>query len=198
MAIAAACHMELHQLDINNAFLHGFIDEDLYMHPPWFIPKLNHIRFQSKYNYSMFTLKYGDSYTVVVAYVDDLLLVGTHLSSIQHLKEQPHAAFTIKDLGPLKYFLGVEVTRDSTGILLNQRNQFLCAPRVPHFLAAQHVLDWGACIDSARSLTGYCVFLGISLISWKSKKQKVVSKSSTEAEYRSMSHTTIPVTALPS
>ena len=231
----------------------------------------------------MFTKKDGDHFTIIVAYVDDLLLTGSHLPTIQSVKQALDSAFTIKDLGELKYFLGIEVPRSSDGILLNQRkyvlnmlkdtnmefckfaafpfpkalklnptdgqqladhevyrrmvgkllylnmtrpdisyvvqqlSQFLSDPRVPHMKAAMHVIrylkgtigyglfyahnvdfqlvaysdaDWGNCRTSCRSLTGYCVFLWPSLIYWKTKKQKVVSKSSAEAEYRSMSHTT--------
>ncbi|CAL1375374.1 unnamed protein product [Linum trigynum] len=93
-------------------------------------------------------------------------------------------------------------------------SQFMSAPRKPHWLAVQRILrylrgtqevgllfptggasileaysdaDYAGCQDTRRSTSGWCVKIGNSFISWRCKKQDRVSKSSTEAEYRSMS-----------
>lgn len=53
--------------------------------------------------------------------------------------------------------------------------------------------DWAGCPSTRKSTTGFCVMLGHSPLSWKSKRQTVVARSSAKAEYRAMAMTTCEV-----
>ncbi|KAJ0798162.1 putative RNA-directed DNA polymerase [Helianthus annuus] len=90
-----------------------------------------------------------------------------------HEPHDPHFAFMKRILryihGTLDY--GIRIIRSNN-----------------HSLVAYSDADWGGCPDSRRSTSGYCVFLGDNLISWSSKRQPTVSRSSAEAEYRGVAN----------
>ena len=53
---------------------------------------------------------------------------------------------------------------------------------------AYNDVDWVGCPDDRRSTSGHCIFFGSNLVSWSSSKQKVMSCSSTEVEYRALAN----------
>ncbi|GJV29320.1 uncharacterized mitochondrial protein-like protein [Tanacetum coccineum] len=91
-------------------------------------------------------------------------------------------------IGRLLY---LQATRPDLAYSVNILSQFVSDPRQGHWDAAMRIpLISEGHTGSRRSRTGYLLLLGGALVSWKSKKQFVVSRSSAEAEYRVMATTT--------
>lgn len=71
-------------------------------------------------DYSLFTKSRANCFTYLLVYVDDLVLASNDLTEILNSKALFHCKFRIKDLWPLWHFLGLEVARSQSGILINQ------------------------------------------------------------------------------
>ena len=106
------------------------------------------------------------------------------------------------------------ITRLDICFAMQQVSQFMASPRHLHMATVKRIIryikgtsihdllfsigaklqhsaysdvDYASCVDTRRSTTRWCMFLGHALISWKSKKQACVSKSTAESEYQTMS-----------
>ncbi|GKE63013.1 ribonuclease H-like domain-containing protein [Tanacetum coccineum] len=110
----------------------------------------------------------------------DIVYTVSCLSQFMHNPLKSHMKTTLKVIRYLKGSLckGINVIKGSASSI---------------HLKAYSDADWARCADTRRSITGYCVFMCGSLVSWKSKKQNTISKSSTEAEYRALAYVTSEV-----
>ncbi|XP_042973211.1 uncharacterized mitochondrial protein AtMg00810-like [Carya illinoinensis] len=218
---------------------------------------------QSKSDYSLFIKHTTSSFTALLVYIDDIIVMSLNHTSTDEVKKLLSTKFKIKNLGSLKYFLGMEIARSKNGIqicqtkytldilsemgllvakpsplpmepniklhkdqgdvfqdptqyrklvgkllyLTNTRpdisyivhllSQFMETPRVPHYddllkilrylkgspgqglffpttsslqLTAYCDANWANYPDTRRSTTRFCIFIGKSLVAWKSKK----------------------------
>ncbi len=153
IAMEAAKGWSLHQMDVKNAFLHGDLQEEVYMkQPPGYVDQTNPnlvcrlkkalyslkqaprawsdkigqylvtSGFQtSKADFSLYVKKTDYGIVVIVIYVDDLIITGDNDADIFDLKKLLKHKFEMKDLGKLRYFLGIEVIQSPKGIWLLQR-----------------------------------------------------------------------------
>uniref|UniRef100_A0A3Q7I177 Reverse transcriptase Ty1/copia-type domain-containing protein n=1 Tax=Solanum lycopersicum TaxID=4081 RepID=A0A3Q7I177_SOLLC len=101
----------------------------------------------------------------------DIAYVVQVLSQFMHNPKQSHMNAALRVVKYIKNApgLGLLMPSDSSGKF-----------------AAYCDSDWGGCLQTRRSVTGYLVKFGNAIVSWKSKKQETVARSSAEAEFRSM------------
>lgn len=310
ISIAANKDWPLKQFDVKNAFLNGYLEEEVYMDPPpgidcggsvcklrralyglkqspraWFGRFSNFMKQigfkQSDADHTLFVRNNGGRITTLIVYVDDMAVTGNDHDEIAKLQLLLAKEFELKDLGQLKYFLGIEVARSKAGISMSQRkyvldllaetgmmdckpvqtpievnhklmmhsdqvptnkeryqrlvgkliylshtrpdiayavsvvSRFMQSPSEDHMNAVYRILrylksspgkglffgkneskqvigytdaDWGGDRTDGKSTSGYFTFVGGNLVTWRSKKQKVVARSSAEAKFRGMVH----------
>ena len=78
-----------------------------------------------KFDHSVFYKNSQVGITLLVVYVDDIVITRNNMTCISSLKSFLCGQFHTRDLGMLKYFLGVEVMRSKRGIFLSQRKYVL-------------------------------------------------------------------------
>ncbi|KAE8700051.1 Pentatricopeptide repeat (PPR) superfamily protein [Hibiscus syriacus] len=221
-----------------NAFLNGELEEEVFMEVPPGFDELKKDGRVCKLKKSIYGLKQSprawfERFTRAVKQHDDIVMTGDDTVELESLKNFLSNQFEVKDLGQLKYFLGMEVARSSkvaTPIDPNQKLEkedgaepvdknryqklvgkliyWLIRDQILHLL--NHVFeewksksgdltdaDWGGSSTDRRSTTGYCSFVWGNLVTWRSKKQPVVSRSSAEAEFRAMAQGSLSQFSLP-
>ena len=235
---------------------------------------------QSQADHTLFYKHSNDGrITIIIVYVDDIVLTGNNHDEAQRLKGLISREFEVKDLGHLRYFLGLELARSTKGISVSQRkyvvdllhesgmsgcrpidtpmdpntrlmprmeeaaadkgqyqrlvgkliylthtrpdisfsvsrvSQFLSNPSVIHMEAVIRILrylkadpgkglmftkslnraievytdaDWAGSPSDRKSTSGMCSYVWGNLVTWQSKKQHVVARSSAESEFRAV------------
>eukprot|EP00253_Pinus_taeda_P025347 PITA_25347 len=111
LAIAAAQRWEVHQMDVKNAFLHEDLSEEIYMEKPHGFIQDSSLLCRLKK--SLYGIKQARE-------LDDLLITGSSASAIATVKRALHDRFFMMDMGPLHFFLGLEISQDATGIKLSR------------------------------------------------------------------------------
>ena len=121
----------------------------------------------------------------------DITFAVHHLSQVVSQPRIPHLKVVHHLLGYLKSTPGQGLLFSSTA---SPTIRAFSDASFPVRLKAFSDADWGSCLDTRRSVTGFCIFIGDSLVSWKAKKRNTISRSSAEAEYRALSSTASEVT----
>uniref|UniRef100_A0A2N9H904 Reverse transcriptase Ty1/copia-type domain-containing protein n=1 Tax=Fagus sylvatica TaxID=28930 RepID=A0A2N9H904_FAGSY len=184
LSIALSANWSIRQIDIQNAFLHGYLSEEVFMsqppgyhHPqyPNHLCKLNKAIYGlkqaprawfsrlstrlialgfhgSKSDTSLFICRTSSFTMYVLIYVDDIIITSSSSDAIDTLLSQLHHDFAVKNLGSLKFFLGIEVLSNSDGAILSQQRYITDILHRTHMLEAKPITTPMA---STTSLSGF-------------------------------------------
>ncbi|CAL2278311.1 unnamed protein product [Prunus armeniaca] len=208
----------------------------------WFTMAMKNNGFEQCNSYHTLFLKHRKGkVTALIIYVGDMIITGNDKHEISQLQDYLATVFEMKDVGGLKYFLGIEVARSQQDIFLSEMKYVLdlltdtgmldCKPADTPIVQNHHLgeypyqvptnkeryqrlvgrliylshnrpdiayahghlnidgysdADWAGNVTDRKSTSGYFTFMGGNLVTWRSKKQNVVTLSSAEAEFRGM------------
>ncbi|GJV93371.1 retrotransposon protein, putative, ty1-copia subclass [Tanacetum coccineum] len=144
LSIVDMRNYELEQLDVKTAFLHGELEEDIYMEQPegFIVP--------GKENLSV-----NGSPIYLLLYVDDMLIAAKDKTEVANLKAQLSKEFEMTDLGPAKKILGMEIIRER-----QHGKLYLSQKSSGEGLVGYVDSDYAGDLDKRRSLTGYVFTIG--------------------------------------
>nr|GEW43609.1 T-complex protein 1 subunit alpha [Tanacetum cinerariifolium] len=173
ISIAVFYDYEIWQMDVKTAFLKGYLDEDIYMVQPESFIDPNHPGKASESNV-----------TFLILYVDDIIIIGNHIPSLQSVKDYIGKCFAMKDLGEAAFILGIKIYRDSSHRLIKHGQNVYMDKILKRYkmdnskrvhIPMQERLDLN---KTQGALTPKKVKLD-----WKSSKESTTAMSATEAEY---------------
>jgi len=209
LSITVSRGWNMRQLDVKNAFLHGLLQEQVYMEQPsgyadsshpnhvchlkkaiyslkqtpraWF-HRFSHFSLTVGFNSSqadssLFVYSSAHEIIYLLLYVDDIIIIGNNMSLTDSFIRKLRHEFSMKDLGILNYFLGLEVTYSANGIFLSQlkytRDLLLRAdlldskPVGTPMIVSQHLTTNGNpfhCPTTYRSLVGALQYLTLIIV----------------------------------
>ena len=125
--------------------------------------------YQSNSDHTLFLKMRDEKITCLLIYVDDMIITGNDVEEMSKLRENLFTEFEMKDLGHLKYFLGIEVMRSYQGIYISQRKYIL------NLLAETGMLDCKP-VDTPIILNhGLKIVEGVEMVN-KQQYQHLVGK----------------------
>nr|GEU40137.1 hypothetical protein [Tanacetum cinerariifolium] len=107
ISVTAFYDYEIWKMDVKTTFLNGYLDKDIYMVQPEGFVDPNHLKKASRSNV-----------TFLILYIDDIIIMGNHIPSLQGLKDYLGKCFAMKDLREATFILGIKIYRDRSKRLI--------------------------------------------------------------------------------